>query len=315
MRGVWIIMDDYDFMSEYLKLCSVDKDREYSRQMLLNIDPDVIMILFSKLLGILNVVRVDDNKKFIISDLVRKALYHVVSNYDESYDDLINAIKLRPISYIVQEFEEESCLAYCIFAKYMQYVVDWFYGFYDYTREVSIEEKHPWIGELEENKGFESINDKARNVFDDIVIRARLQGANLNDLYTVFDKYFRDSRSEMSLEKYASEFTSSKEDIMNFKSFQVRIMLVDVYSLLKIESIEKCGKSLEIEFAILEELERKICEEDYTLPGDKDFRHAIYMKFYHSLINKDLLKVLPEFVDDEDFVKVIKPVNPLFFLD
>lgn len=304
---------------------------EPSRELLLDVEPEMLESLFSCLMRYLNKqvseidklssdskddlmnIPLDEIKTHeIIADITEKALIYMFSTRDEAYDELVTEIKNSSINQLVETFYNNSYLAYCILKEYLHYLVECFYGVLGYSKISIIEEDNPWIVDLEKNKGYDSLNDKARAVLEDIFEAFVMEDGGF---FRILDNYFDTFDNEMVLEKYAIEFTHRTDDIKKFKRYQIRIMLADVYRSLKACSFGEYGENARKRLAILEDVEGKIFKEDYTLLEDKVIRYEFYRQFYVALKERTMWEAQTRILEENDCVKILKPVNPLYFLD
>ncbi len=331
---------DYEILAAYLLFHGFDYHNDSalknkpSRGILLDAKPEMLEALFTWFMRYLNkqISEIDklsnDSKddlmnipldeiktREIIVGITKKALIYMFSTRDETYDELITEIKNSSINKLVETFYDNSYISYCILKEYLNYLVECFHGVIGYSKVSIIEEDNPWIVELEKNKGFDSLNDKARAVLEDMYEVAIMDDFEGGGFFRILDYYFDTSESEMVLEKYAIEFTHRTDDIKKFKRYQIRIMFADVYKSLKACSFGEYGESARKRLAILEDVEGKIFNEDYTLPEDKVIRYDFYRQFYIALKEKTMWDAQTRILEENDCVKILKPVNPLYFLD
>ena len=258
-----------------------------------------------------NEARIIDREDAIISDVCMKAVVYLLSRYEEEYDEIINAVRNLPFYEIVKAFKMGTSLAYCLFKSYICFLVENLSNRLCYLDVVSTINKNPWLRDLIDNKGFDTLNHKARTVLEKMVNVVTLD----KNFFRQLDDYFNDFERDGLLCKYATEFTSSLPDIRKFKQYQIRIMLADVYRTLKSYSLDDMQEEETSKLAILEIVEERIFSENYTLPEEETVRHALYRQFYLSLEEKSLWSAQLQTLEEHDCVKILKPVNPLYFLD
>lgn len=248
---------------------------------------------------------------YYIASTVKKAFIELLrrSHLGDSQTNLINSVLMEGINETCMHFIRGDEIALEILNFYMQYLKNSELGVITPSIEAGLYNSYTWLRNLQDNKGFTTINDYARKVLESIFLMALESGLHENEEFEFIDKYFNSNVFDHFIEIDAPNFYSD-ELILLFKKYQIRLLYADLYR-------KETARSLYNEDApsnLSTFLEKIIKNRAYSLPSNKEFRYALYRSFEDEMSEK-FISFEQSVLKGSDKIQVLKESNPLYFLD
>lgn len=264
--------------------------------------------------------QVFENEKEQIALIFKKAVIYMLSNYQDTYEGILNRILAVPMSELTREFLAQTSFSKEVFQFYIFYLIQRRFGDITIGDEENLETKYAWLETLEHNRGFMTINDKARWGLKNVVLSISDRTPRLEDAAHFLDAYFNDYTSLGLSASFANEFSGSKEEIRAFKKYQLGLLMSDVYrylkgTMLQDRALDDYESEAEDEDDFLELLESYLEYGDIDVLPSKKFRHELYRKFYFILVTDVSPAPLTAELEKDSRTHVLKPLNPIYFLD
>lgn len=252
--------------------------------------------------------------RYSVSEIVRKACLEILWEIKHGRTDdvkLINYVLRTDIDTLITEFLYESSVAHEIVKSYVVFIIMRFKHRLSSKKELeSINKRNPWLDQIVENRGFETLNDKARKILGCLYEMSSEKEDKDSD-WEIIDEYFSSDKLDNLVKEDAPEFFCSNRSSWQFKLYQLRLMYADVYATL--EFARKNDEDFS-DYEMLKEIEEVISGQLYLMPEEREKRFKFYKVYFSSMY--DL--IVPEIRDSFDrtsSAKIIKMANPLFYLD
>lgn len=264
--------------------------------------------------------QVREKEKEAAAGAIKEAVTYMLFDYKDDYEEIINRILHTPMSQLTEGFLEKEPFFKTIFKMYIRYLVERYFSMITVKEEETLEDKYPWLERLEENRGYMTINDKARYALRKVIETCVNMDVPQDKIVDLIDDYFNDY-SDLGLGKnFGREFGSSREGIRSFKKYQMGLMITDVYRNLKGNHLidkrygDTDDESCEVG-SFFELLENYLEHGDVDILSSRDFRYELYKQFYLISSSDFIVGDLNEELENDSSVYIIKPLNPIYFLD
>lgn len=251
----------------------------------------------------------------IIAEAIQSASIYMYLNLGTSEESMLNIIFKSSIDDLVRQFFDKEVFTYSIFEEYIKFLVDEYFGFIKESTKDDIVKKVPAIANIPNNKGFISINDISRKVLLDVYTELRASGLKGEELDNAIDEYFGNYKMASIIKKYASGIVKDIHEIMGFKAYQERIIIADSFLILtSAYNLSEIGLD-DADSEILRTLTERIYQGYYGLPEDLGLRHSVYRLFFSNLLADIPHDYMGDSLKESGDAKMLRLVNPLFFLD
>ncbi len=264
--------------------------------------------------------QVRKKEKEFAAEAIKEATLYMMFEYKDDYEEIINYILHTPMNQLTEGFLEKEPFFKTIFEMYIRYLVESHFSVITVRDEEMLEDKYPWLERLEENRGFMTINDKARFALRKVVETYVNMAVSQEKIVDLIDDYFNDYSSLGLGETFGREFGSNCEDIQSFKKYQLGLMVTDVYRSLKGNHLidkrygDTDSESYETD-SFFELLENYLEYGDVDVLSSRDFRYELYKQFYLISLCDFIVGDLNEELENDSRTYIIKPLNPIYFLD
>lgn len=251
----------------------------------------------------------------LFATAIKKALFYMFFKQTDDNAKTINYIYSHSIDDLSRDFRYSSKMGFEIFLEYLRYLVLSETGAINIEDEIKILKREPWIKKMSSHRGFFTINDMGRNVLGNVFDFLFTSYTDKDKIFNGIDNFFKNKTVDPAIKKFGPPIKSASE-LEAFKFVLMRIIVADAYLYMKALNIEEVTLEDGEDYSdILEELDLRISEGNYTLPSKKSLRYNLYCAFYE-LLKKDFLREYYSniFFASED-PKTIGSINPLYFLD
>ncbi len=250
----------------------------------------------------------------ITRDKIQKSAYFYLNRLTENRDyvGIINLFMTKSIDELNSYFDDTTLETLAIFYGYLGYLIDVKNRKITCDTLLHLKRQHLWIEDLKNNRGFTTINDKARKITTSIFDMLYDVGLDENAIANSFDFYFTNPNPDNLLSRYAKEYTENPEKVFMFKKYMIRIMFSDIYLNLK---ASEDGEDTDFDEELLKYIENSIKKGEYLLPSNQLLRKRLYLKSYSCLRTDYDRHFLVSILIVKDEIKTLKLSNPLYFLD
>lgn len=241
----------------------------------------------------------EEKQNELIGQSVKKALIYMLLNPTLN-ESTINIILCNPIEDIARDIKNRENYTLLIFKAYISFLVEYYFKRISDELISTLEKRYSWLSKIPTNRGFTTINEIAR--------------LQLRDL---MESYMEDTEDPREFTEVIDDYLYHQEEPNAIKSYQIRLLLSDIYRYLKTHNI-----MLEIEDTanlatapLLSWIETKLTNKDYTLPDDYDMRTQLYKQFYFISQSDFINRIQNDILEEQGLSYIIRPVNPLYFMD
>lgn len=251
----------------------------------------------------------------LFATTIKKALFYMFFKPTDDNAQTISYIYSHSIDDLSRDFRFSSKMGFKIFLEYLRYLVLSEAGEINIEDEMGILKREPWIRKMSSHRGFFTINEMGRDVLGSIFDFLFASYVDKEKIFGEIDDFFKSKTLDPTIEKFGPPI-QSEDELEAFKFVLMRIIVADSYLYLKALNYDEVALEDGEDYSdILDELEGRILEGNYTLPTKKSLRYNLYCAFYE-LLKKDFLREYYSniFLANEDS-KIIGSVNPLYFLD
>lgn len=263
-----------------------------------------------------------ENEEFnIYSYVIMKAITYFLINRNEDGYVYINYILRSEFFDIVDELIAGEKISNFIIKNYMRYLIAKAYGTITDEDCEKVFDKYPWLDDLSYNRGFKSLNDKARVILLHMVDALEEIDTAPDKIYEELDNYFSDGKSNYFM-KVEFPDLSNERDIINFKRYQFKLILADSYLSLKGWDLQANDGDAESTIPLNEEeahiltlLEDAILNDDYSRIKNLEIIHSLYNYFLIYNVDNIVRQTHTELLDAHDSIHILKMVNPIYFMD
>jgi len=257
------------------------------------------------------------HKELKVIEAIQGACIYALATQDKIYEHFINEILETDINTTASKVKSHSSFS-----------DETMYLYYKYLKErvsnpnfdeimMFVFEDHDWLSNLDNYKGYTTINDLLRDVLSEICYDHNNSEFITDKCTKELDLYFTTKKHDFYLQERFPQVLDQKT-IEAYKKYQLKLMMADAYTFLKYASIKESEYPLcEEEVEILEELEKAFSTQNFKVFTNFEKRRFLYNEFWVN-INDNYINVRRNpirYLIQIDEAKTLKKANPIYFLE